>query len=44
MAEGIENEEQLYIVSALGCEMGQGYFWGRPLDSKTITKKYFQDY
>ncbi|MBQ1275124.1 MAG: EAL domain-containing protein, partial [Cellulosilyticum sp.] len=41
IAEGIENEEQLYIVSALGCEMGQGYFWDKPISAHKIEEKYF---
>ena len=44
IAEGIENEEQLYIISALGCEMGQGYFWDQPINSKKIEEKYFMTY
>jgi diguanylate cyclase (GGDEF)-like protein/PAS domain S-box-containing protein len=30
VAEGIETEEQLHAVTALGCQMGQGYLLGRP--------------
>ena len=41
IAEGIENEEQLYVMSALGCEMGQGFFWDRPIAASQIEKKYF---
>lgn len=42
IAEGIENEEQLYIMSALGCEMGQGFFWGHPVSGSEIEDKYFK--
>ncbi len=42
IAEGIENEEQLYIMSALGCEMGQGFFWGHPVSGTEIEDKYFK--
>ncbi len=42
IAEGIENEEQLYIISQLGCEMGQGYFLSRPISAYEIEKKYFK--
>ena len=31
VAEGIETAEQAAIVCLLGCEKGQGYFFGRPL-------------
>lgn len=41
IAEGIEDEEQLNIVSSLGCEMGQGYFWNSPITPQKIEEKYF---
>lgn len=41
IAEGIENEEQLYVMSTLGCEMGQGFFWDRPIGAQHIEAKYF---
>ncbi|MBB3990653.1 EAL domain-containing protein [Croceicoccus naphthovorans] len=30
VAEGIETEDDRVILSELGCEIGQGYFFGRP--------------
>ncbi|WP_008309875.1 putative bifunctional diguanylate cyclase/phosphodiesterase [Leptolyngbya sp. PCC 6406] len=36
VAEGIETEEQLRQLQDWGCEYGQGYFLGRPLDPKEI--------
>lgn len=44
IAEGIENEEQLYVMSALGCEMGQGFFWDKPIAASQIEEKYFNVY
>ena len=44
IAEGIENEDQLYVVSSLGCEMGQGYFWDKPICARMIEEKYFNGY
>lgn len=41
IAEGIESEEQLNVMSTLGCEMGQGFFWERPIAAEQIEKKYF---
>ena len=31
VAEGIETDEQVVLLRALGCEQGQGYHFGRPL-------------
>lgn len=31
IAEGIENAEQLALLQALGCRLGQGYFFSKPL-------------
>jgi diguanylate cyclase (GGDEF)-like protein len=36
VAEGIETEEELKQVRALGCHEGQGYFCGRPVPSSAI--------
>ncbi len=32
VAEGIEREDQLRVLRELGCEMGQGYLLGRPVE------------
>lgn len=31
VAEGIETQEQAEMMLRLGCELGQGYFYGRPI-------------
>ena len=36
VAEGIETEEQMKMVSALGCHEGQGFFLGRPMTGDAI--------
>ncbi|MCX4242110.1 EAL domain-containing protein [Paraliomyxa miuraensis] len=36
-AEGIETAEQLRFVRALGCELGQGYLFGRPMPAPAAT-------
>ncbi len=36
VAEGIENKTQLKLLSKLGCELGQGYLFSKPVDSQTI--------
>ena len=33
VAEGIETQHQLDVLKGLGCEYGQGYLFGRPLNS-----------
>jgi EAL domain-containing protein (putative c-di-GMP-specific phosphodiesterase class I) len=37
IAEGIETEEQLAMVRSLGCELGQGYLFSRPVPPDAIT-------
>jgi diguanylate cyclase (GGDEF)-like protein/PAS domain S-box-containing protein len=36
VAEGVETAEQLRLLRALGCDMGQGHFWSRPLPPETL--------
>ena len=36
IAEGIENAEQLARLRELGCELGQGYHFARPLPSEEV--------
>ena len=31
IAEGIETPHQLAVLTALGCDFGQGFYWSRPL-------------
>jgi len=35
-AEGIETEQQLEMLTAMGCDEGQGYLLGRPAPAKTF--------
>lgn len=37
VAEGIERESQLHVLRDLGCHMGQGYLFARPVDELTMT-------
>ena len=36
IAEGIETSEQLEVLRQIGCQTGQGYFLGRPVDADTF--------
>jgi EAL domain-containing protein (putative c-di-GMP-specific phosphodiesterase class I) len=38
VAEGIETEQQATLISALGCELGQGFFFSRPIDPERMTR------
>lgn len=36
VAEGVERFEQLEAVSDLGCDIGQGYHWARPMTAEAL--------
>jgi EAL domain-containing protein (putative c-di-GMP-specific phosphodiesterase class I) len=36
VAEGIETEEQMKLVTTQGCHEGQGYLFGRPMSGEAI--------
>jgi diguanylate cyclase (GGDEF)-like protein len=43
VAEGIEEPEDAEMLRALGCGMGQGYYYGKPIDG-AATLRYLQDH
>jgi EAL domain-containing protein (putative c-di-GMP-specific phosphodiesterase class I) len=36
--EGIETAEQAALLRGWACELGQGYFFSRPLDTAALTE------
>jgi EAL domain-containing protein (putative c-di-GMP-specific phosphodiesterase class I) len=38
VAEGIESEDQAEVVRGLGCHLGQGYLWGKPVPASTVER------
>ena len=38
VAEGIEDEEQRRAVLALGCDVGQGFLFARPMPADELTR------
>jgi EAL domain-containing protein (putative c-di-GMP-specific phosphodiesterase class I) len=31
VAEGVERQDQLALVQGVGCDLGQGWLWARPM-------------
>lgn len=42
VAEGIETEDQLRVLQNLGCDIGQGYLFAKPLPKEEIEKMLYQ--
>ena len=38
IAEGVETAEQAVLLRDLGCEMGQGYHFAKPLTPEALSK------
>ncbi|MBE9184726.1 EAL domain-containing protein [Microcoleus sp. LEGE 07076] len=43
IAEGVETVEQLAFLQSLQCEMGQGYFFSKPLPVAAATQLYLEN-
>ena len=39
IAEGIEDEATKQMLIEMGCQLGQGYHWSKPLNEQEITDK-----
>ena len=39
VAECVEKEEQADLLRSLGCDQGQGFYFGRPLDASSFAQK-----
>jgi len=42
IAEGVENQQQLALLQAMGCDSYQGYYFSKPLAADDFYKKYIQ--
>jgi EAL domain-containing protein (putative c-di-GMP-specific phosphodiesterase class I) len=42
IAEGIETKEQEEVLCSYGCDMGQGYYFSKPIHQNEIVKFYHQ--
>jgi EAL domain-containing protein (putative c-di-GMP-specific phosphodiesterase class I) len=40
IAEGIENRATADLLASMGCEEGQGYFFGRPMPSADFERQF----
>lgn len=43
VAEGVETQQQMQHLKALGCDLVQGYFTGRPVRSSEFAERYLKD-
>lgn len=43
ICEGIETEEQLEYLSRIGCDIGQGYLIGRPMEAKQFETLWMEN-
>lgn len=44
IAEGIENEQQRDFLLAMGCQYGQGYWFGKPMSAEAATDMLVQQH
>ncbi len=42
LAEGVETEEQCQLLTDLGCDIAQGFFYGKPICVSELERKFLQ--
>jgi diguanylate cyclase (GGDEF)-like protein/PAS domain S-box-containing protein len=42
IAEGVENHQQLVLLQSMGCDSYQGFYFSKPLNTKSFYEKYIQ--
>ena len=43
VAEGVETTEDEQFIRAIGCDVGQGYLYSRPICASDFDEKYMKD-
>jgi EAL domain-containing protein (putative c-di-GMP-specific phosphodiesterase class I) len=43
IAEGIEDRATADLLAGIGCEEGQGYYFGRPMPATEFAQKFLPD-
>ena len=44
IAEGIETVEQENLLKTYNCDMGQGYYFAKPMESKAFIEFYYSKF
>ena len=43
VVEGVENKTQAKIVASYGCDFGQGYLFGKPMENTEVHHRFLSD-